>query len=82
MMYTYGIQEEMTGMDTTTRLALYAQGGRKITERQRRRLVKKAGTDPHAIVMRDDGMGYSPAMQGYRELIFTRRAEPGEEGAF
>jgi len=61
-------------MDTTRRIQIY---GRKITSRQRRRLIKKAGRDPHAIVTRDDGMGYPPAMQGYKELISFRRPEPG-----
>lgn len=40
----------------------------RLTARQRRRLVKKAGRDPEYVIMRDDGMGYSPAHQGMKEL--------------
>lgn len=58
-------------MDTVTRTAVY---GRKPTARQRRRLVKKAGRDPYAIVVRDDGMGYPPNKQGYREVVDARHA--------
>lgn len=64
-------------MDTLTRATLY---GPKLTSRQRRRLVKKAGRDPHAIVYRDDGMGYPPNMQGFREVVDARHAPgPDEE---
>jgi hypothetical protein len=70
MVYAGGIQEEMSRMDTATRIARL--GGTpesvRMTPRQRRRLIKKAGRDPMAIVTRDDGMGYSPAKQGYKEL--------------
>lgn len=55
-------------MDTQRRLKIYSQNG-KVTHAQRRRIVKKAGRDPGAIVTRDDGMGYPPGMQGYRELV-------------
>lgn len=58
-------------MDTLTRIGIY---GDKPTARQRRRIVKKAGRDPHAIVVRDDGMGYPPGMQGYREVADARHA--------
>jgi len=54
-------------MDTITRLIHL--GGRKPTPAQRRRLIKKAGRDPMATVVKDDGMGYPPNKQGYRELI-------------
>lgn len=53
-------------MDTITRRKLY---GATPTARQRRRLVKKAGRDPNAIVVRDTGMGYSPGLQNFRELV-------------
>jgi hypothetical protein len=53
-------------MNTATRMRVY---GPNPTARQR--LVKKAGRDPGAVVVRDDGMGYPPAMQGYRELAFV-----------
>lgn len=57
-------------MDTVDRIGNYTKNGaRRLTFRQRRRMIKKAGRDPLAIVIRDDGMGYSPAMQGYRELV-------------
>jgi len=58
-------------MNTATRAALYQRNGR-MTARQRRRLTKKAGKDPYAIVVRDDGMGYPPRMQGYREVVDVR----------
>lgn len=53
-------------MNTYDRAKLY-QG--RMTPRQRRRLVKKAGSEPGAIVVRDNGMGYSRAKQGFRELV-------------
>lgn len=63
-------------MDTATRIGIYTDGGkRKMTPTQRRRMVKRAGRDPLAIVVRDDGMGYSPALQNYRELIELITAE-------
>lgn len=58
-------------MGTHERLTRYlaANGGRKLTPAQRRRLVKKAGKDPAFIVTRDTGMGFAdPARQGMREL--------------
>lgn len=58
-------------MDTVTRAKVY---GQKMTARQRRRLVKKAGRDPYAIVYRDDGMGYPPSKQGFREVVDARHA--------
>lgn len=62
-------------MNTRQRLERYqAQNGHDgLTARQRRRLTKKAGTDPDAMVQRDDGMGYPPSMQGYRELLGYQR---------
>lgn len=59
-------------MDTITRTAIY--GGRKPTARQRRRLVKKAGRDPYAMVIREGGMGYPPAHQDYRIVVDARHA--------
>jgi hypothetical protein len=57
-------------MNTQRRINIYTQDGiRPLTPRQRRRAVKKAGRDPEATVVRDDGMGYAPSMQGYRELV-------------
>lgn len=53
-------------MNTYRRAKLY-EG--RMTARQRRRLVKKAGRDPGALVVRDDGMGYPPSRQGFRELV-------------
>lgn len=61
-------------MDTQRRIEIY---GSKLTPRQRRRVIKKAGADPTAVVVRDDGMGYSPAMQGYRELVGINRPVSG-----
>jgi len=59
-------------MNTATRLA--RMGGTietiRMTPRQRRRFVKKAGRDPLAIVIRDEGMGYGhPGKQGMREVV-------------
>lgn len=58
-------------MNTSQRIAAYEQqnAGRPFTARQRRRIVKRAGTDPQATVVKDDGMGYPPSRQGFRELI-------------
>lgn len=56
-------------MNTQKRVEIYTRGGRKLTARQRRRIVKKAGRDPQVTVIKDDGMGYPPNMQGYREVI-------------
>jgi hypothetical protein len=56
-------------MNTYRRAKIYLSDGRALTPRQRRRLVKKAGADPTATVIRDDGMGYPPAMQGRRDLL-------------
>lgn len=56
-------------MNTYRRAKIYLSDGRALTPRQRRRLVKKAGVDPTATVVRDSGMGYAPAMQGFRELL-------------
>jgi hypothetical protein len=52
-------------------MAVYARTNRttRMTPRQRRRAVKKAGRDPQVMVTRDDGMGYPPSMQGYREMF-------------
>jgi hypothetical protein len=64
-------------MNTQTRLR--RMGGTlysiRMTPRQRRRFVKKAGRDPLAIVIRDDGMGYSLAKQGLREVVEIMTAE-------
>lgn len=68
-------------MDTSTRLATYCRNGRRMTARQRRRMIKKAGRDPFATVVRDDGMGYSPAKQGYRELIGVEPVSGAPAGA-
>lgn len=62
-------------MDTLTRTNVY---GKRPTARQRRRIVKKAGRDPYAIVYKDDGMGYPPRLQGYREVVDARHA-PGPD---
>jgi len=57
-------------MNTERRINIYtADGTRPLTARQRRRAVKKAGRDPRATVIKDDGMGYPPNKQGYREII-------------
>lgn len=64
-------------MDTATRIDIYARTGRALTDRQRRRLVKKAGRDPRAHVVRDEGMGFAPARQGERILLgYERAAQP------
>lgn len=63
-------------MDTAARLGNYSTGNRPITPRQRRRMIKNAGRDPLAIVVRDDGMGYGrPGKQGMRELVELLTAE-------
>lgn len=56
-------------MDTATRIETYARQTRRVTAAQRRRIIKKAGRDPLATVIKDDGMGYPPSKQGFRELI-------------
>jgi hypothetical protein len=68
-------------MDTTSRVKLYQSQG-KLTPAKRRRMIQKAGRDPYAIVVKDDGMGYPPAMQGLKELVSFRRPEPGEPEPF
>lgn len=70
-------------MDTATRVA--RMGGNidniRMTPRQRRRFVKKAGRDPLAIVYRDNGMGYSLARQGFKEVVeIMRPTSPAPEG--
>lgn len=57
-------------MGTYARFTMYRDQSAtgRITRRQRRRLVKKAGRDPEYVIIRDTGMGYSPAMQGFREV--------------
>ena len=68
-------------MDTQRRIDIYAAQPR-ITPRMRRRLIKKAGHDPQATVIRDDGMGYPASRQGFRELIgYTRQAAFPVSGA-
>ncbi len=66
-------------MNTQTRIPAYVRtnGNPRLTPRQRRRMIKRAGVDPYAVVVRDDGMGYSPAMQGYRELVNITRPISG-----
>lgn len=65
-------------MDTRKRIEVYTRqnGASRLTHRQRRRVIKKAGADPTAIVIRDDGMGYAPNKQGFRELVGIQR-QPG-----
>lgn len=60
-------------MDTYRRAKLY-EG--RMTARQRRRLVKKAGRDQGALVVRDDGMSYPPSRQGFRELVSFESLAP------
>lgn len=62
-------------MDTTRRVEIYGAQPR-ITHRMRRRLVKKAGRDPDATVVRDDGMGFKPGRQGLKELMGFSRPVP------
>lgn len=64
-------------MHTQQRIDIYTRqnAGARLTHRQRRRTVKKAGSDPLAIVIRDDGMGYSLARQGYREVVEIMTSE-------
>jgi hypothetical protein len=66
-------------MGTAWRLVVYANTNRtlRLTPRQRRRAVKKAGRDPDVMVARDDGMGYPPNMQGYREIASDARPVSG-----
>lgn len=61
-----GEPEKGKPMGTTRRLGIY---GPRLTPRRRRRLLKKAGRDPEYAVIRDTGMGFSPAMQGCKELV-------------
>lgn len=64
-------------MDTAARIDVYARTGRALTAKQRRRMIKKAGRDPNAHVVRDDGMGFSLARQGERILLgYDRAAQP------
>ena len=62
-------------MHTQKRIEVYTKqnDGARLTHRQRRRVAKRAGTDPYALVVREEGMGYSTAMQGYREVVEVRR---------
>jgi hypothetical protein len=76
VVYAGGIHEEMSRMDTATRIA---RAGSRMTPKQRRRMVKKAGRDPYAIVVVDNGMGYPPSMQGYREVVAARHAPAPDE---
>lgn len=68
-------------MDTGRRIEVYAALGRNaITAKQGRRLVKKAGADPTALVERQTGMGYAhPAERGRRHLIGFQRQRPTDE---
>lgn len=61
-------------MDTSSRMDVYTRDRSEITPRQRRRLIKKAGRDPLATIVRDEGMGFSPARQGERILLGCERA--------
>jgi hypothetical protein len=65
-------------MHTQKRIETYTRQNRgaRLTHRQRRRIAKRAGSDPCALVVRDEGMGYSPAMQGYREVTECWRPAP------
>jgi len=57
-------------MNTIERVHAYnKQGGKTLTPAQRRRMIKKAGRDPQAIIIREDGMGYARSRQGERILI-------------
>lgn len=66
-------------MGTYRRMQMYVDQSAtgRMTARQRRRLVKKAGRDPEYTVIRDTGMGYSPAMQGYREITLAAMPTSG-----
>lgn len=57
-------------MNTATRVYAYAvqNKGADLTHRQRRRVIKKAGSEAGALIVRDDGMGYPPSRQGFKEL--------------
>jgi len=67
-------------MDTFTRREVYLRDNRPLTPRQRRRLIKKAGRDPYAVIGRDNGMGYPPSMQGFKELIGCDPAPAADAG--
>lgn len=71
-------------MNTLQRIDIYVRQnqGARLTHRQRRRAVKKAGPDPYVTITRDSGMGYGLGMQGFREITNIRRAEPGQERPF
>lgn len=71
-----GAPEPMT---IAARFAAYAttNGSVRLTPRQRRRMVKKAGRDPEVTITRDDGMGFQPSMQGYREILGDLRPVSG-----
>jgi hypothetical protein len=69
-------------VNTERRIEIYTRDGqRPLTARQRRRVVKKAGRDPNATVVRDNGMGYPASMQGYREIIGVSPAARPVSGA-
>lgn len=65
-------------MDTATRIDRYRTQRAQMSARQRRRMIKKAGRDPRAIIVRADGMGYRPAQQGEKLLIGFARTEDQE----
>jgi hypothetical protein len=71
----------MSSMHTQKRIDIYTRQnkGARLTHRQRRRAVKKAGPEAGTIIYREDG--YSAAMQGYREIVEIGRPkavrEPG-----
>jgi hypothetical protein len=70
-------------MDTYTRIGNYTNDSPRLTPRQRRRVVKKAGRDPLAITYRDDGMGYGLGKQGMREVVeLLNPPQPGDEEPF
>lgn len=58
-------------MNTAARVFVYTEQNRGagLTHRQRRRVLKKAGREPGALIVRDDGMGYPGSMQGFKALV-------------
>lgn len=61
-------------MGTYERMTMYfAQSASgRMTARQRRRLIKKAGRDPEYSIMRTDGgMGYPASKRGLKELAMN-----------
>lgn len=60
------------GIGTNRRLEIYFRQSPtgKLTPAQRRRVMKKAGRGDAYVVLRDEGMGYSAARQGMKQIAY------------